>query len=212
VSIRDNIAYGRPDATHEGRGCRGGGRRADEFITELPEGYETVVGGGATPCRAGSGSGLALARTLLLNPPVLVLDDATSAIDVQVEQRILHGSAQPAVGQGPHWFIAHRLATIALADRVALIVDGTVTATGQHEEFVGDQPALRGGTALTSLPRSARGSGGQRAGSLMRPRRTSTRSCTDEHELRLGTRCGAACAARSSDAAPASSCRQQEQR
>jgi ATP-binding cassette subfamily B protein len=135
VSIRDNIAYGRPDAAHEDVVAAAVAAGADEFITELPEGYETVVGERGYTLSGGQRQRLALARTLLLNPPVLVLDDATSAIDVQVEQRIYTALGSLLSGRST-LVIAHRLATIALADRVALIVDGTVTATGRHEELL----------------------------------------------------------------------------
>jgi ATP-binding cassette subfamily B protein len=82
---------------------------------------------------------MAIARTLLINPPVLVLDDATSAIDVQVEQRI-HAALEELMTDRTTLIIAHRLATIALADRVVLVENGHVIASGRHEELLESDP------------------------------------------------------------------------
>ena len=88
VSIRDNIAYGRPDAPFEEIEAAAIAAGADEFIRELPEGYDTVVGERGFTLSGGQRQRISIARTLLVNPPILMLDDATSAIDVQVEQQI----------------------------------------------------------------------------------------------------------------------------
>jgi ATP-binding cassette subfamily B protein len=135
VSIRDNIAYGRPDATLDEvrQAARAAG--ADEFITRLTDGYDSLVGERGYTLSGGQRQRLALARTLLVNPPVLVLDDATSAIDVQVEQRI-HAALGELMDGRTTLIIAHRLATIALADRVVLIENGRVAASGRHEELL----------------------------------------------------------------------------
>ena len=98
VSIRDNIAYGKPDATIEEVVAAAKAADADEFIVRLPEGYDTVVGERGYTLSGGQRQRMAIARTLLINPPILVLDDATSAIDVQVEQRI-HACAAGADGE-----------------------------------------------------------------------------------------------------------------
>jgi ATP-binding cassette subfamily B protein len=135
VTVRENIAYGRPDATLDEvkEAARAAG--ADEFITRLADGYDAVVGERGYTLSGGQRQRLALARTLLVNPPVLVLDDATSAIDVKVEQRI-HSALRGLMGNRTTLIIAHRLATIALADRVVLIEDGRVVASGQHAELL----------------------------------------------------------------------------
>ena len=88
VSIRDNIAYGRPDATSDEVEAAARAANAHEFIEQLPDGYDTVVGERGYTLSGGQRQRMAIARTLLLNPPVLVLDDATSSIDVHVEQEI----------------------------------------------------------------------------------------------------------------------------
>ena len=100
VSIRDNIAYGRPDASLDEVEAAAAAAGADEFIRELPDGYDTVVGERGYTLSGGQRQRIAIARTLLVNPPILVLDDATSAIDVQVEQQIHDGAAR--ADGGPH--------------------------------------------------------------------------------------------------------------
>jgi ATP-binding cassette subfamily B protein len=139
VSIRDNIAYGRPDADLADieRAARAAG--ADEFIRALPEGYETVVGERGYTLSGGQRQRIAIARTLLVNPPVLVLDDATSAVDVQVEQEIHKALSQLMAGRTT-LVIAHRLSTISLADRVALLDEGRVVAEGTHAELLATVP------------------------------------------------------------------------
>jgi ATP-binding cassette subfamily B protein len=139
VSVRDNIAYGRPGAALDEVKAAARAAGADEFISRLPGGYDSVVGERGYTLSGGQRQRLALARTLLVNPPVLVLDDATSAIDVQVEQRI-HTALAGLMSDRTTLIIAHRLATIALADRVVLVVDGQVAATGQHADLLEHNP------------------------------------------------------------------------
>jgi ATP-binding cassette, subfamily B, bacterial len=139
VSIRDNIAYGRPDATFDQvvEAARAAG--ADEFIREMPEGYDTVVGERGFTLSGGQRQRLAIARTLIVNPPILVLDDATSAIDVQIEQQI-HAALERLMTGRTTLIIAHRLSTISLADRIAVIEDGRVIAQGTHTELLATEP------------------------------------------------------------------------
>jgi ATP-binding cassette, subfamily B, bacterial len=139
ISVRDNIAYGRPDATDEEVVAAAKAADADEFIVRLPEGYDTVIGERGYTLSGGQRQRMAIARTLLVNPPVLVLDDATSAIDAQVEQRI-HTSLRKLMADRTTLVIAHRLATISLADRVALVEDGHVIASGRHQELLEHNP------------------------------------------------------------------------
>jgi ATP-binding cassette subfamily B protein len=139
ASIRDNIAYGRPDAdiTDIERVARLAG--AHEFVTELPEGYDTVIGERGYTLSGGQRQRIAIARTLLVNPPVLVLDDATSAIDVQVEQEI-HAGLRTLFAGRTTLIIAHRLSTISLADRVVLVDGGRIVADGTHAELLESTP------------------------------------------------------------------------
>jgi ATP-binding cassette, subfamily B, bacterial len=139
ISIRDNISYGRPTASMEEIEAAAGAAGADEFIADLPEGYETVVGERGYTLSGGQRQRIAIARTLLVNPPILVLDDATSAIDVQVEQQI-HGALRVLMEGRTTLIIAHRLSTISLADRVVLMDGGTIVADGTHTELLATTP------------------------------------------------------------------------
>lgn len=139
VSIRDNIAYGRPSATMDEVIAAAKAADAHGFISRLSDGYDSVVGERGYTLSGGQRQRIAIARTLLLNPPVLVLDDATSAIDVQVEQRI-HRSLGELLAQRTTIIIAHRLATIALANRVVLVENGSVIASGTHSELLANNP------------------------------------------------------------------------
>ena len=108
-------------------------------MTALPEGFDTVVGERGYTLSGGQRQRLAIARALLVNPPVLILDDATSAIDVHVEQEI-HRAFETLLEHRTTLIVAHRLSTITLADRVALIEDGKVIATGRHEDLLLNTP------------------------------------------------------------------------
>jgi ATP-binding cassette subfamily B protein len=88
VSIRDNIAYARPDASLDDVMAAARAAHADEFIDDLPDGYDTIIGERGYDLSGGQRQRIAIARTLLANPPILVLDGATSAVDVQVEEHI----------------------------------------------------------------------------------------------------------------------------
>jgi len=139
ISIRDNIAYGRPDASLEEvrEAARSAG--AEEFILQLPDGYDTIVGERGYTLSGGQRQRVAIARTLLVNPPILVLDDATSAVDVQVEQAIHEGLRVLMEGRTT-LIVAHRLSTIGLADRVVLVDGGRIVADGTHNELMESSP------------------------------------------------------------------------
>ena len=139
ISIRDNIAYGRPDASLEEvrESARSAG--AEEFILQLPDGYDTIVGERGYTLSGGQRQRVAIARTLLVNPPILVLDDATSAVDVQVEQAIHEGLRVLMEGRTT-LIVAHRLSTIGLADRVVLVDGGKIVADGTHNELMQSSP------------------------------------------------------------------------
>ncbi len=139
VSIRDNISYGRPDASFEEIQAAAIAAGAHDFVLELPEGYDTVVGERGFTLSGGQRQRLSIARTLLVNPPVLVLDDATSAIDVQIEQQI-HVALRALMAGRTTLVIAHRLSTISLADRVAVVDDGRIIAEGTHAELLASEP------------------------------------------------------------------------
>ena len=139
ISIRDNIAYGRPDASLEEVRDAARSAGAEEFILQLPDGYDTIVGERGYTLSGGQRQRVAIARTLLVNPPILVLDDATSAVDVQVEQAIHEGLRVLMEGRTT-LIVAHRLSTIGLADRVVLVDGGEIVADGTHNELMQSSP------------------------------------------------------------------------
>ena len=139
ASIRDNIAYGRPDADLGDIETAARAANAEEFIAALPDGYDTVVGERGYTLSGGQRQRVAIARTLLVNPPILVLDDATSAVDVQVEQQI-HEALRVLMEGRTTLIVAHRLSTIGLADRVVLLDGGRIVADGTHAELLGSTP------------------------------------------------------------------------
>ena len=112
---------------------------AHDFITELPDGYDTVVGERGYTLSGGQRQRIAIARTLLANPPILILDDATSAIDVHVEQQI-HDALRTLMQGRTTLIIAHRLSTIGLADRVVVLDGGRIIADGTHAELLASEP------------------------------------------------------------------------
>ena len=138
-SIAANIAYARPDASHEDIVRAADAAQASEFIDQLPEGYDAVIGERGYDLSGGQRQRIAIARTILADPAVVVLDDATSAIDVQVETLIHDGLRRSLAGRTTI-VIAHRLSTIALADRVVLLAGGRVVAQGTHAHLLATEP------------------------------------------------------------------------
>ncbi|XVV10625.1 ABC transporter ATP-binding protein [Actinoplanes sp. CA-131856] len=139
LSINDNIAYGKPHASRDEVVAAAVAAGADEFVRNLPEGYDTVVGERGYTLSGGQRQRVAIARALLVNPPILVLDDATSAIDVTVEQMI-HSSLRDKMRGRTTLIVAHRLSTISLAERVVLMAGGRVIADGTHESLLAGEP------------------------------------------------------------------------
>ena len=139
TTIHDNIAYARPDATRAEVEAAARAASAHRFISELADGYDAVIGERGYTLSGGQRQRIAIARTILADPAVLVLDDATSAVDVRVEAEI-HDAIERLSADRTVLVIAHRLSTIALADRVALLDGGRVVATGTHAELLASEP------------------------------------------------------------------------
>ncbi|WP_030249997.1 ABC transporter ATP-binding protein [Streptomyces violens] len=133
-SIRDNIAYGAPDATDEQIRAAARAAQADGFISALPDGYDTEVGEQGLSLSGGQRQRVALARAILTDPRVLVLDDATSAVDARVEHEI-HEALRGVMAGRTTLLIAHRASTLALADRVAVLDGGKLLDIGTREEL-----------------------------------------------------------------------------
>ncbi|MEQ4203766.1 ABC transporter ATP-binding protein [Actinopolymorpha sp. B9G3] len=133
-SVRANIAYGRPDATDEQIRAAAAAAEATEFIDELPDGIDTVVGERGLTLSGGQRQRVALARALLSDPTLLVLDDATSAVDPETEAEI-HTTLRHVMAGRTTIIIAHRQSTLQLADRIAVLDAGRLRDVGTHEEL-----------------------------------------------------------------------------
>jgi ATP-binding cassette, subfamily B, bacterial len=142
TTVRANIAYGRPDATDEEIVAAAQAAQAHEFIVRLPEGYDTVVGEQGLTLSGGQRQRVALARALATDPRVLVLDDATSAIDPRLEAEI-HAALSEVMRGRTTLIIAHRRSTLHLADRIVVLADGRVADMGTHEELTERCPLYR---------------------------------------------------------------------
>ncbi|MFE1174624.1 ABC transporter ATP-binding protein [Streptomyces sp. NPDC058773] len=141
-SVRDNIAYGHPDATDAQVHAAARAAQADGFISELPEGYDTKVGEQGLTLSGGQRQRVALARAILTDPRLLVLDDATSAVDARVEHEI-HEALRGVMAGRTTLLIAHRASTLALADRVAVLDGGRLVDLGTQEELEERCPLYR---------------------------------------------------------------------
>ncbi|MBZ6285162.1 ABC transporter ATP-binding protein [Streptomyces olivaceus] len=133
-TVRANIAYGRPDATDEEVEAAARAAQAHGFIGDLPDGYDTTVGEHGLTLSGGQRQRVALARAILTDPRLLVLDDATSAVDARVEHEI-HEALKQVMRDRTTLLIAHRRSTLGLADRIAVLDRGRLADLGTHEEL-----------------------------------------------------------------------------
>jgi ABC-type multidrug transport system fused ATPase/permease subunit len=134
-SVRDNIAFAKPEATDEEITAAAGAVGADTFIRELPEGYDTDVGQRGGRLSLGQRQLVAFARALLADPRILVLDEATSSVDIQTEQRIERALRRLLAGRTA-FVIAHRLSTIRQADLIVVLEHGRIVEQGTHQELI----------------------------------------------------------------------------
>ncbi|HEX4108776.1 MAG TPA: ABC transporter ATP-binding protein [Solirubrobacteraceae bacterium] len=148
-SVGDNIAYGRPDASAEQVRAAARAAQAHEFIEALPRGYDTVVGERGLTLSGGQRQRIALARAILSEPRILILDDATSAVDAVIEEAI-HDALRELMPGRTMLLIAHRRSTLRLADRIAVLERGRLVDQGTHEELLGRCAAYR--ALLAELP------------------------------------------------------------
>jgi len=150
-TVRENIAFADPEATSEQvrRAARLAG--ADDFVSALPEGYDTLIGEHGFSLSGGQRQRIAIARAVITDPRVLILDDATSSVDPTKEHEIRAALGEVMDGRTT-LIIAHRPATIALADRVVLVDDGHVLAEGTHEELLGSSVRYRDVLAAAEEP------------------------------------------------------------
>ncbi|HEU5429282.1 MAG TPA: ABC transporter ATP-binding protein [Actinocrinis sp.] len=141
-TVRANIAYGRPDATEEQIRAAARAAEAERFIEDLPQGYDTVVGEQGLTLSGGQRQRVALARALLTDPRILLLDDATSAIDAATEAEI-HATLRRVMAGRTTLLIAHRRSTLQLADRIAVLDEGCLVDVGTAAELERRCPLFR---------------------------------------------------------------------
>jgi ABC-type multidrug transport system fused ATPase/permease subunit len=135
ATVHDNIAYANPLATREQVERAAAAAQAAGFIEDLPKGYDTRVGERGLTLSGGQRQRIAIARAILADPRILILDDATSSVDASTESDIKRALADQLAGRTT-FVIAHRLSTIALADRIVVLEDGAVAADGTHDELL----------------------------------------------------------------------------
>ena len=134
-TIFENIAYGKPDASREEVVEAAKQAYAHSFIKRLPKGYDTVIGEDGGNISQGQKQLLCIARVMLMRPPVLILDEATSSIDTMTESRIQKAFLKLMEGR-TSFIVAHRLSTIKEADVILVMRDGKIIETGRHEELL----------------------------------------------------------------------------
>jgi ATP-binding cassette subfamily B protein len=134
-TVHNNIAYARADATREQVELAARRAQADGFVRELPDGYDTMIGERGLSLSGGQRQRIAVARALLADPRILILDDATSSVDATTE-RELKDALREAMDGRTTFIIAHRLSTIALADRIVVLEAGEIIAEGEHDELL----------------------------------------------------------------------------
>ena len=134
-TLAENIAYGKPDASREEIEQAARAARIDHFVKTLPQGYDTIVDDELFPLSAGQKQLLTIARALLADPPILILDEATSNVDTRTEKAIQEAMANLMAGR-TSFVIAHRLSTIRDADLILVMEAGNIVEQGTHEELM----------------------------------------------------------------------------
>ena len=142
ASVRDNIAFGIPGAPLEVVEAAARAAQAHEFVEELPRGYDTVIGERGITLSGGQRQRIAIARALVIDPRILILDDATASVDASTEAQIRAGLREAMRGRTTI-IIAHRLSTIALADEIVVLDEGRIAARGTQGEVLATSPVYR---------------------------------------------------------------------
>jgi ATP-binding cassette subfamily B protein len=174
ATVRENITYGRPDAAEDDVVAAATAAGAHEFIVKLERGYDAVIGERGYTLSGGQRQRLAIARTLLVNPKILILDDATSSIDVHLEHQI-HEALRTLMKGRTTLIIAHRLSTIRLAERVLVLASGRIVADGTHEDLLAESKEYSEILAQAEHPRDAAMPPAENAPPARRLRTTSAR-------------------------------------
>lgn len=141
-TIRDNIRYGKPDASQEEVETAAKAAQAHEFITGFPNGYDTIVGERGTNLSGGQKQRIAIARALLIRPKILILDDSTSAVDIETEIKIEEALEEQLAGT-TRFVIAQRISTVLNADKILVLDEGKIVAEGKHMELMDTSPIYK---------------------------------------------------------------------
>ena len=134
-TVAENISYARPEASRGEIEAAARAAQAHDFISRLPQGFETVLGERGATLSGGERQRLAIARALLKNAPWLILDEPTSALDAETEQRLL-GAIEGLMAGRTSLIIAHRLSTVRRVDRIVVLDQGTIVESGSHDELL----------------------------------------------------------------------------
>lgn len=154
-TVAANICFGRPGATREAMIAAATAAQAHDFITALPEGYDTVLGESGVDLSGGQRQRLAIARALVANPSILLLDDPTAAIDPETEQEILT-AIEKAIEGRTTFIVAHRLSTLRRADRIIVLERGRVVQAGTHQELLHSEGPYRRAATLQMVDEESR--------------------------------------------------------
>ncbi|HNT26090.1 MAG TPA: ABC transporter ATP-binding protein [Anaerolineales bacterium] len=141
-SIRDNIRYGRPDAPEEEVVAAAKAAQAHDFISAMPDGYDTQLGQRGVNLSGGQKQRIAIARAILLKPAILILDDSTSAVDVETETKI-QAALEDIMQNRTSFVIAQRISTVLNADKILVLDDGQIAAEGTHRQLLANSPIYR---------------------------------------------------------------------
>lgn len=142
-TVRDNIRYGRPEATDEEVVAAARAAQAHEFISQLPDGYDTTIGQRGVTLSGGERQRIAIARALLVQPKVLILDDSTSAVDIETEVKLQDALDRLITGARnatTRFVVAQRISTVLLADKIVVLDQGRIVALGTHRELLDSSP------------------------------------------------------------------------
>ena len=141
-TIRENICYGRPDATEKEIIAAAQAAQADAFIRDFPDGYDTVLGQRGVNLSGGQKQRIAIARALITHPAVLILDDSTSSVDVETEAKI-QDALRELIADSTCFVIAQRISTVLTADKILVLDDGRIAAEGNHSTLLASSPIYR---------------------------------------------------------------------